>query len=423
MKKKFDTFMFLPILGLILYGIIMIFSASSPTAALSPMCNNDPYFFLKRHLIWLGIGFVAMYFAYKMDVNQWRKYAVPIMVLALFMLVLVMVPGLSREVLGARRYLYFGSQTFQPSEFAKIAMIFWLADALARRKENVRKFKTLLGIFAVVGVIVILIEKQPDLGTTIVIGGTFLGMLFLAGVKIWQLAAISVAGVAIAVSRILEESYRMARITAFLDPWKDSQGAGYQIIQSLIALGSGGLHGLGLGESRQKYFYLPEKFTDFIFAITGEELGFYFGTLPIIILFLVFLYKGLRISANAKDPFMCLLAGGVTFQIAFQAFVNMGVVSSMLPCTGIPLPFISFGGTSLVFTMFSIGFLMNVAGEPRRSVEAKDVDKVTKPRFGPRESGEIEIPSEKERDPGKIARLSCKLPSQEEAREATYIPQ
>jgi cell division protein FtsW len=261
------------------------------------------------------------------------------------------------------------------------------------------------------------------LGTTIVIGGTFLGMLFLSGAKVWQLAAVSVVGVAIAVSRILDESYRIARITAFIDPWKDPQGAGYQIIQSLIALGSGGLSGLGLSESRQKYFYLPEKFTDFIFAITGEELGFYFGTLPIVILFIIFLYKGFRIAANAKDPFMSLLAGGVAFQIAFQAFVNMGVVSGMLPCTGIPLPFISFGGTSLVFTMFSIGFLMNVAGESRRSVEAHEVDQVTKPRFGPRESGEIDIPSQKERDPGKIARLSCKLPLQEEEREVTYTPQ
>lgn len=422
MKKKFDTFLFMPALALIVYGIVMIFSASAPTAALSPACNYDPFFFLKRHLMWLGIGLAAMIFAYKMDLNWWRKLSLPFVGLTILLLVGVLLFG--QEVLGAKRWLQAGPFTFQPSELAKIALIFYLADALARRKEQVRNFLKLLTVIAIFGAVVVLIEKQPDLGTTIALGATFLGMLFLAGAQITHLAGMTIVGLVVAVSRIMNESYRIKRIMVFRDPWADPQGMGYQIIQSFIALGSGGPFGLGLGESRQKYFYLPEKFTDFIFAITGEELGLVYGTIPIVILFIILLYKGLRTAANARDPFMCLLAGGITFQIVFQAFINMGVVSGILPCTGIPLPFISFGGSSLLFTLFSLGLLLNVAGEPRRKTVHRDDPHSSRHRFGPRESvvHESKSLSEKEMEKGQVACLQCESSSLEEEPGVTYTP-
>lgn len=420
MKKKFDTFLFMPILALLAYGIVMIFSASSPTAALSPACNNDPFFFLKRHLLWLAVGIVAMIIAFKMDLKWWRKFSLPALGLTLALLIFTLLFG--KEILGAKRSIALGPFTFQASEMAKITLIFYLADALARRKEQVKDFTKLLFITLVAGVIIIPVEKQPDLGTTIVLGSTFITMLFLAGARIWHLAAMTAVGLVVAISRIANEAYRMRRIMAYSNPWVDPQGMGYQIIQSWIALGSGGPHGLGLGESKQKFFYLPEKFTDFIFAITGEELGLYYGTIPIVILFIFLLYRGMRIAANQKDPFLSLLAGGLTFQICFQAFINMGVVSGMLPCTGIPLPFISFGGTSLVFTMFSVGMLMNIAGEPGKKSELRE-DRDHVPRFGPRESAVHDSVAEKEKKPGdKSDTEECELSSQEAEREVIPIP-
>lgn len=375
MTKKFDVALFIPAFILMAFGVVMIFSASSPTAALDKSCNYDPYFFLKRQIVWLAIGLVAMLFAYKTDLTKLRKFAIPLVIIGLGLLAAVLVPGLSREVLGARRSFYMGPINFQPSEFAKLAIIFYLADAFARRKEKMTRFATLLAPLAIAGLVILLIEKEPDLGSTIVVGGSVIGMLFIGGAKIWQLAGLTVVGFVMAASRIMNESYRIKRILAFINPWEDPQGMGYQIIQSFIALGSGGLYGMGLGESRQKFFYLPEKFTDFIFAITGEELGFYYGTLPIVLLFLFFLYKGLRVAANSKDNFKSLLAGGLTFQIALQAFINMGVVAGLLPCTGIPLPFVSFGGSSLVFTLISLGLILNVSGDSSKESSRDKKDK------------------------------------------------
>jgi len=415
MKKKFDTFLFIPVLCLLCYGVFMIFSASAPTAALDSKCNYDPLFFLKRHLLWLAIGMVALVIGYNINLKWWRKLSLPIIVSTILLLIATLSFG--KEILGARRWIQLGPITFQPSEFAKIALIFYLADALARRKDQVRNFKKLLMVLVIFALVVGPIEKQPDLGTTIVLGTTLLAMLFLAGANILHILGMSAVGVVVAISRIMNESYRIRRILAYRNPWIDPRGMGYQVIQSLIALGSGGLYGLGLGESRQKFFYLPEKFTDFIFAIIGEELGLYYGTIPIIILFMILLYKGLRIAANSKDPFLSILAGGITFQIVFQAFVNMSVVSGLLPCTGIPLPFISFGGSSLVFTLFSIGILLNIAGQRKRKLSPSDALKARKARFG---SSELEVNdsiSEKEGESGEVA---CVSSSQEEEPEVTF---
>jgi cell division protein FtsW len=383
-KKKFDALLFLPALMLSVFGVIMVFSASSPTATMDPACNGDLYFFLKRHVMWLLLGFAFMIGTYKMNLDKWRKYSFVFIIIAVLMLVAIFIPGLSRDVLGAKRAIFLGPITIQPSEFAKIALIFYLADALARRQERGSRLSVLTSAIPLLafGSIIMLILKQPDLGTTITIAGSVIGLLFMAGTNGFHLLGLSAVGGIAAALLIFRESYRMKRILAFIDPWKYPDSLGYQNIQSLIALGSGGLFGLGIGESRQKFFYLPERFTDFIFAVIGEELGLVFGTLPVIFLFIFLLYKGLRIAANAKDPFLSLLAGGITFQIVLQAFINMGVVAGILPCTGIPLPFISFGGSSLVASLMGMGMLLNIAGEPRGQYSELERRKLEKrPRF------------------------------------------
>jgi cell division protein FtsW len=384
-KKKFDMLLFLPAFILILFGVVMVFSASSPTASLDPACNGDTYFFLKRHLAWLVLGFLGMWGAYKVDLLKWRKFSLVFIILSVFMLLLIFVPGLSRDVLGAKRAIFLGPVTIQPSEFAKLALIFYLADALARRQERGTRLSILSAAIPLMifGTIMVLILKQPDLGTTITIAGSVMGLLFLAGTNGYHLMGIMAVGGIGAAVLIYKESYRMQRILAFVDPWKYPDSLGYQNIQSLIALGSGGLFGVGLGESRQKFFYLPERFTDFILAVIGEELGLFFGTIPITLLFILLLYKGLRIAANARDPFLSLLAGGIVFKIVIQAFINIGVVAGALPCTGIPLPFISFGGSSLIACLIGVGILLNVASEPRGQfgeVERRKLEK--RPRFG-----------------------------------------
>lgn len=419
--KKFDTILFLPVLFLITYGVIMVLSASSPTAALSPECNYDPLFFFKRHIFWLFIGLGAMYLGFKLDLDFWRKFSLPIVIVSIFMLLCPIFFG--TEVLGAKRWIQLGPITFQPSEFAKIALVFYLADALARRKEHVRHFHKLITILVVCAVMVVFIEKQKDLGTNIVVGATFISMLFLAGARILHIGAISLAGLLVVIMKIVKTPYRLTRLLAYQDPWADPMGTGYHIIQSLIALGSGGLYGIGLGASRQKFFYLPEKFTDFIFAVIGEELGLLYGTIPIVILFVIFCCKGLRISANARTPFTALIAGGITFQITFQAFINMGVVSALIPCTGITLPFISYGGSSLIFTLFGFGLLLNVAGEPRKKWDGRYDEDKSKHRFGPRESVVHESLSKKDQESGERSCIKCESSSQEEEQEAIFTPQ
>jgi cell division protein FtsW len=383
-KKKFDMLLFLPAFILTAIGIIMVFSASSPTAALDPACKGDTYFFLKRHVAWVALGFLAMWGAYNVDLTKLRKFSLAFIVIAIVMLLLIFVPGLSRDVLGAKRSIFLGPISIQPSEFAKLALIFYLSDALARRQERGSRLSMMSAFvpLMIFGMILALILKQPDLGTVITIAGSVMGLLFLAGTNGYHLMGLMAMGGIGAAVLIYKEAYRMQRILAFANPWKYPDSLGYQNIQSFLALGSGGWFGVGLGESRQKFFYLPERFTDFIFAVIGEELGLVFGTLPIILLFILFMYKGLRIAANARDPFLSLLAGGIIFSIVIQAFINIGVVAGVLPCTGIPLPFISFGGSSLIASLMGLGIVLNVASEPRGHFSEGERRKLEKrPRF------------------------------------------
>lgn len=340
-------------------GLLMVFSSSLVVTASSSMFGSDPYFFVKRQSIFFCIGLVALWAARKIDLEKWRPFlSMPFLGLNVSLLILVLLIG--PEINGAQRWIMLGSYQFQPAELTKLAIIFYLADFLARRGEKITQFTRMLPALVLIGLTLILIEREPDLGTALVLAGVFMAMLFASGAKISHLLGMSGAGVFVVIVSVIAKPYRLRRITSFLDPEADPQGSGYHAIQSLLAIGSGGLSGRGFGVGHQKYKYLPEAHTDYIFSVLAEEIGL-IGTLCVVFLFVCLLYKGFQIALHCRRPYLRYLAIGLTFQLALQAFLNIGVVTGSTPSTGLPLPFISYGGTSLLFSLISIGLLMNVA--------------------------------------------------------------
>ncbi len=360
-----DFLLFLLTVVLVTAGLIMVYSAS---AILAHDRYQSTYYFFIRQLAWVGIGGVGLWFSMRIDLERWRALAIPGLFISLLLMALVCVPGLGRTVGGAQRWFRLGPFSFQPSEVFKIAMVFYLADSLDRRKAQLVNLSKLVPYFAILGVGLVLLEKQHDLGTAVLMALVTLQMMLLAGTD-WKFFMIPVA-VLIPIFTFLVEStsYRMKRITAFLNPWDDPQGAGFQLIQSLIAVGNGGPLGVGLSNSTQKLFYLPAPHTDFIFAVIAEELGLW-GAGALVFLFAVFILRGFKVAAQAgqreNGNFKALLASGITGLIGFQAVVNLGVVTGLLPTKGIPLPLISYGGSSMVFTLFSIGILFNISQDTK----------------------------------------------------------
>lgn len=351
------------ILALLLIGIVMVYSSS---AVKGYMYYNDPYHYFKADLIWVGLGLLAMFFCLRIDLDFLRRWAKPALYVALGLLVLVKVPGLGREVNGATRWIGLGPLSIQPSEIIKLSMVLIMAHILSLNPHSIKSFRRgMLPILGLLGLVAGLIMLQPDLGTTLVVAGMTFFMLIAAGARTGHLLALGGTGLGLVVAAIAVEPYRMRRILAFLDPWADPSGKGYQTIQALLALGPGGLFGLGLGQSRQKFLYLPENHTDFIFAMIGEELGFV-GAALVVLLFFLFAWRGFKVAMSVSDPFRSLMAVGLTAMISLQAMVNMGVVSGILPVTGITLPFLSYGGTSLVFTMVGAGLLLNISLDAER---------------------------------------------------------
>lgn len=352
-----DFVLFITTIALVGIGLVMVFSSSAVTANVR---YDDAYFFFKRQLLWALIGVVAMIVVMKINYMRLKGFAIPLMVFSLASLVLVITP-LGTEVHESSRWFALGPARFTPSELAKLAVVLFLAKTMEVNLDNIRSFKQ--GVLPYIGLMALvcgLIMLQPDLGTSFAIAGTVFLMMLVAGARWSHLGLIALSGVGAVAAGIALAPYRMQRFVAFLNPWKYASDEGFQTIQSLYALGSGGLFGMGLGRSRQKFFYLPEQHTDFIFAILGEELGF-IGALLVIILFLLFAWRGFKIAINAPDTFGSLLAAGVTIMVIFQAAINIGVVSGLLPVTGITLPFISYGGSSLLFTMIGVGLLLNVS--------------------------------------------------------------
>lgn len=339
-------------------GVIMVYSSS---AVLAYHEMGDYAYYVKRQLIFAVLGIFAMFVMMNMDYWILRKWSKVLLISCFFLLILVLIPGVGLVRGGARSWLGIGAFSIQPSEFIKLAMIIFMAKWLS---ENQKKlpffFSGLLPMLALSGSAFALIMLQPDLGTGTVLMGTIMLMIFVAGARISHLAGLGLTGVAGFVALVLAEPYRIKRILAFLDPWQDALGSGYQTIQSLFAIGPGGLMGVGLGLSRQKYNYLPEPYNDFIFSILAEELGFIGGTV-VLLLFLLLIWRGLRTAITAQDPFGSYVAVGITGMIAIQVLINVGVVTGLFPVTGITLPFMSAGGSSLTLTLTGIGVLLNIS--------------------------------------------------------------
>jgi cell division protein FtsW len=345
----------LALLGL---GIVMVYSASAVSANVN---FNDSYYFLKRQFIWAALGLLAMIFTMNIDYHVWRKLAKPIIFITIVLLILVLIPGMGKVVNGARRWLGSGSVYIQPSEIAKLSMVLFTAYYLSNNQNKIQSFvKGVVPQLGMLAVIFGLILKEPDLGTALSIAGTVFVLLFIAGARTWHLTSLTAVGVVGIVVAILVEPYRLKRLIAFNDPWADPLDTGYHIIQSLYAIGSGGLFGVGLGRSREKFLYLPEPHTDFIFSILGEELGL-IGTTTILVLFFLFAWRGFKIAMSAADVYGSILAAGITTMILMQALMNIAVVTASMPVTGIPLPFLSFGGSALIFTMAGVGILLNIS--------------------------------------------------------------
>jgi len=352
---KFDYLLIVTVAALLITGLMMIYSA---TFALGYQLHDQPTYFFMRQLLYIGVGLLALIVMANVEYHVWQRFAVPILAVNVAVLVLVLVIG--QVHFGAQRWLLNGS--YQPSEASKLAVIIYIAAWLSSKGDQIRKVSYGLVPFAILlGLIVGLVVLQRDLSTAMLIGLTALAMFFIAGGNILQILLAGLMGLATLALLISRSSYRLARIAAFLDPLNsDPLGDGYQIRQILIALGSGGLTGLGLGASRQKFGYIPASHTDGIFAILGEELGLV-GGLLVIGLFAFLAYRGFRIALAAPDAFGTILAAGITCGLVFQAIVNIGVVTASIPFTGVTLPLISYGGSSLVMTMASVGLLLAVS--------------------------------------------------------------
>jgi cell division protein FtsW len=385
-SHKYDYLLMITIAALLIVGLMMVYSA---TFALGYQLHDQPTYYFIRQLLWMGVGLLVMIIFARVEYHTWRRISILMMTLTLLLLGVVLVIG--EERFGGQRWLINGS--IQPSEFSKLAIIIYIADWLSSKGEQIRKVSYGLIPFAVLlGLITGLIVLQQSLSTAILIGATALAMFFIAGGNLWQIIVSGVLGGGTIAFLTSHSAYRLARVAAFFDPINsDPLDKGYQIRQILIALGSGGLTGLGLGASRQKFGYIPASHTDGIFAILGEELGL-IGSLAVLALFAFLAYRGFRVAMLAPDSFGMVLAAGVTCSPIFQAIVNVGVVTASIPFTGVTLPFISFGGSSLVATMASAGLLLAVSRrtmpeDPQEKEERREVDHLRRRNRGTRLPG------------------------------------
>lgn len=357
-----DLFIIIPTLILLIIGVIMVYSSS---AILAYHEMGDYGYYVKRQLIFAVLGIIAMFAMMNLDYWILRKWSKVFLIACFVLLIVVLIPGVGLSRGGARSWLGIGAFSIQPSEFMKLAMFIFLAKWLSENQNKIQKFFTgIVPVLALSGAAFALIMLQPDLGTGTVLMGTIMLMIFAAGARISHFIGLGILGIIGFVALVLAEPYRIKRILAFLDPWQDPLGSGFQIIQSLYAIGPGGLIGVGLGQSRQKYSYLPEPYNDFIFSILAEELGFIGGTF-VLLLFVVLVWRGLRTAITIQDPFASYLAVGITGMIAIQVLINVGVVTGLFPVTGITLPFMSAGGSSLTLTLTAIGILLNISRHAR----------------------------------------------------------
>lgn len=364
MKQHYDRWLLVIVFLLIFVGLIAVYSS---TSVINPETLEklnkkgaavSPFMYLKRQLFTVLLGLISMFIAYKTPVDIYRRITIPLLILSFLCLLLVFTP-LGIEGNGARRWIKIGPSNFQPSEFVKLSMIIFLSWYMSSPSYRNDRISSFLIPISVMGVFQIIFIKQPDFGAVMSLGILTVSMLFLSGIKLRYLFSLTIVAIPIII-KLISEPYRLKRVIAFLDPWKDPQGSGFQLVQSFIALGSGGLTGVGLGEGKQKLSFLPEIHTDFIFAHLGEELGF-ITAVSVIILFVLLFIRGILISKKQHDPFCYYLSFAVAMMLAIQAVINFAVITGMVPTKGLPLPFISYGGSSLLISMTSIGILLNLS--------------------------------------------------------------
>lgn len=343
---------------LALVGLVMMFSAS---AVMAGKRFDDSWYYLKRQLIWLTLGLTLLHLVSRIDYIWWKRLAWPLLGLVMVLLVMVLVPSISGFINGARRWLPLGPISVQPAEMAKLSVVIYLAGYLARKEDRLQDFASgLLPPLLIIGMLSGLILREPDLGTVVVMGLVVGALLFVGGARLSHLFMFALCSILIGLALVLTSEYRLPRLLTFLDPSKDPLNAGHQITQSFLAFGNGGLFGVGLGEGKQKLLFLPEPHTDFVLALVGEEIGFV-GTAIIILLFAVFVIRGFQISTRARTPFGRYLGVGITTLIGIQALINACVVTGLLPTKGLTLPFVSYGGSSLVVSLIAVGILLSIS--------------------------------------------------------------
>ncbi|MFO0705686.1 MAG: putative lipid II flippase FtsW [Nitrospira sp.] len=341
-----------------LVGLVMVFSASAVVAGNR---FHDSGYFLKRQLAWLTFGFLLLHLASRVDYVWWKRLSIPLLGGMAVLLIMVLIPSLGVAAKGARRWLRLGPISIQPAEMIKLVSVIYVAAYLTKKEDRITSFTSgLLPVLGVIGVLSGLVLLEPDLGTVVVIGLVTVGLLFLGGAQLKHLGMLALCAVPVVLVLVLGSSYRRQRLMTFLAPWKDASDAGFQITQSFLAFGSGGPFGVGLGEGKQKLFFLPEAHTDFVLALVGEELGLV-GTAAIVLLFALFVIRGFQIATRARMPFGRYLGMGITLLIGVQALVNAAVVTGLAPTKGLTLPFVSYGGSSLVISLLGVGILLNIS--------------------------------------------------------------
>lgn len=357
-RRDVDTTVLLLAVCLTCIGVVMVYSSSAIMAAEK---FNDGFYFLKRQLVYMLVGFMLMAVATYFNYQNWRKLAVITLLGSIVLLAMLFIPGLGVRVGGALRWLKLPGFNLQPAELVKLGLVLYLAHSLTRKKEMVRSLtKGYLPYMIVLAVLLLLLLKQPDLGSAMIIAGVALSMLIVAGVRWLYILPTILMSLPVLYYLVMNVDYRRRRILAFLDPWDDPFDTGFQIIQSLVAFGKGGVFGQGLGIGEQKLFYLPEAHTDFIFSVIGEELGLV-GVVVVAALFLMLVLCGIRIALQCEEPFGRNLAFGISLLLGLEAFVNLSVCMGLLPTKGLALPFISYGGTSLVVCLIAVGILLNIS--------------------------------------------------------------
>jgi cell division protein FtsW len=359
-RKGHDMTILLLAVVLTCFGVVMVYSSSSIMAAKR---FGDGLYFLKRQGMYAVLGFALMAAVMRIDYHHLRRLVIPFFLCCAVLLVAVLIPGVGTHAGGAARWIRLPGFSIQPAELAKLGLILYMAHSLAKKREKIKSFKLgFIPYMVVLALLLFLMLLQPDLGGALTLGAVAMVMLLVAGTRLSYLMSVVILAVPFLYFAVMNVTYRRKRILAFLNPWEDPTNTGFQIIQSWIAFGTGGLIGNGLGEGKQKLFYLPEAHTDFIFSVVGEELGFA-GVLVIAAMFLVLVMRGMRAALGAPDDFGRYLAFGVTLLLGLEAFVNMAVVMGMLPTKGLALPFLSYGGTSLLTTLLAVGILLNISSQ------------------------------------------------------------